>query len=47
MKNLSWFNITVISDGFNGSYWNDGYSTEPVVAVDVNGTEIGWKIFVF
>jgi hypothetical protein len=29
-----WSNITVISDGYSGSYWNDGYSSDPAIAID-------------
>ncbi len=32
-----WSNITVVSDGYSGSYWNDGSSEEPRVAVDGSG----------
>ena len=31
-----WSNITVISDGHNGIYWNDGISTAPDIIVDDN-----------
>jgi len=33
-----WSNITVISDGFAGSYWNDGGSYDPAITVDGNDT---------
>ena len=29
-----WSNATLISDGYNGSYWNDGHSYNPEIAVD-------------
>ncbi|MFX1392667.1 MAG: hypothetical protein ACFFAH_03750 [Promethearchaeota archaeon] len=29
-----WSNITVISDGYNGQYWNNGISQTPDIAVD-------------
>jgi hypothetical protein len=29
-----WSNVTVISDGYNGTYWNVGYSADPVIKVD-------------
>ncbi|MHA1755967.1 MAG: hypothetical protein ACTSVV_04295 [Promethearchaeota archaeon] len=29
-----WSNVTVISDGYEGSYWNDGGSYFPVIAID-------------
>ncbi len=35
---IGWSNATVISDGYNGTYWNNDYSTSPVIAVDNNGT---------
>jgi len=31
---FGWSNVTVISDGYNGSYWNEGYSDDPAIAVD-------------
>ncbi len=33
-----WSNATVISDGFGGIYWNDGYSDWPSIAIDIMGT---------
>ncbi|MHA2268014.1 MAG: hypothetical protein ACXAB8_09485 [Promethearchaeota archaeon] len=30
-------NVTVISDGFNGSYWNDGWSEVPEISADSSG----------
>ncbi|KKN07487.1 hypothetical protein LCGC14_1066440 [marine sediment metagenome] len=33
-----WSNVTVISDGFGGIYWNDGNSYSPAVAVDSSNT---------
>jgi len=30
-------NVTIISDGFGGTYWNDGYSREPSIATDNSG----------
>jgi len=32
-----WSNVTVISDGYAGIYWNDGYSSWPSIAVDNSG----------
>ncbi len=29
-----WSNVTVISDGYDGSYWNDEYSNFPAITVD-------------
>ena len=31
-----WSNATVISDGYGGSYWNDGISSNPSIAIDSN-----------
>ncbi|GAG79506.1 unnamed protein product, partial [marine sediment metagenome] len=33
-----WSNVTVISDGFGGVYWNDGDSYNPAIAVDSSNT---------
>ncbi len=33
-----WSNATVISDGFEGYYWNDGDSDRPTIAVEQSGT---------
>jgi hypothetical protein len=39
-----WSNITVISDGFGGIYWNDGGSYSPAVTVDSSSTiHIVWE----
>ena len=32
-----WTNVSLISDGFNGDYWNDGDSYYPSIAVDNSG----------
>jgi len=38
-----WSNITIISDGYNGSYWNDGESYKPKIAVDSsNAVHVVW-----
>jgi hypothetical protein len=29
-----WSNVTVISDGYDGTYWNDGSSSGPAITVD-------------
>ena len=29
-----WSNVTIISDGLNNIYWNDGFSSTPAIAVD-------------
>jgi len=34
---LGWSNATVISDGYNGIYWNDGDSFFPSIAVNSSG----------
>ncbi|TKJ21769.1 MAG: hypothetical protein CEE43_08755 [Promethearchaeota archaeon Loki_b32] len=36
-SSAGWSNATVISDGFGGVYWNDGYSGYPSIAVDSLG----------
>ncbi|MBY9006217.1 MAG: winged helix-turn-helix transcriptional regulator [Candidatus Lokiarchaeota archaeon] len=33
-----WTNATVISDGYNGTYWNNGNCQEPSIIVDNSGT---------
>ncbi len=41
-----WSNVTVISDGFGGVYWNDGNSLNPAVAVDSSNTvHVVWYDF--
>ena len=35
---IGWTNATLVSDGYGGSYWNDGSSAYPAIAVDNNGT---------
>ncbi|NVM37904.1 MAG: hypothetical protein HWN81_20090 [Candidatus Lokiarchaeota archaeon] len=41
---LGWSNITVISDGYDGIYWNNGFSFDPDIAVADNGTiHIVWE----
>ncbi len=38
-----WSNATVISDGYNGVYWNDAGSYKPTVAVDSSNTvHVAW-----
>ena len=40
---LTWSNATVISDGYNGLYWNNGTSSSPSIAVDNSGKiHISW-----
>ncbi|MBA7702117.1 hypothetical protein ES703_110874 [subsurface metagenome] len=39
-----WSNVTVISDGYAGVYWNDGISYYPDIAVDDSGDiHVVWK----
>ncbi len=39
-----WSNATVISDGFGGVYWNDGFSYDHTVAVDSSNTvHVVWE----
>ncbi|MBY9007216.1 MAG: winged helix-turn-helix transcriptional regulator [Candidatus Lokiarchaeota archaeon] len=43
-EELGWSNTTVISDGFNGTYWNNGSSMEPSISVNNNGiVYVVWK----
>lgn len=37
-----WSNATVISDGYNSSYWNDGYSDNPKIAINNNQVCVIW-----
>ena len=39
----SWSNITVISDGYSGTYWNDGESRNPTIAISTNQVHIVWE----
>ena len=34
---INYSNVTIVSDGFNGSYWNSGNSFSPSIAVDSKG----------
>ena len=36
-EGTGWSNATVISDGYSGIYWNNGYSSSPQIAVDSLG----------
>ncbi len=39
-----WSNATVISDGFGGSYWNDGSSSKPSITSDgAGGIHAVWR----
>ncbi len=37
IEGIGWSNATVLSDGYNGSYWNDGTSLGPSITVDTSG----------
>ena len=39
----NWSNITIISDGYNGVYWNDGNSQVPAIAISTNQVNIVWE----
>ncbi|MBN1215369.1 MAG: hypothetical protein JXA99_07975 [Candidatus Lokiarchaeota archaeon] len=34
---ISWSNATIISDGFNGEYWNNDTSADPSIKIDTSG----------
>ncbi len=38
-----WSNITILSDGYSGVYWNDGTSRDPVIAISTNQVHIVWE----
>ncbi len=39
-----WSNATVISDGYTGTYWNDGHSDKPVIKIDGNNViHVVWE----
>ncbi len=38
-----WSNITILSDGYNGVYWNDGISRDPALALCTNQVQIVWE----
>ena len=41
---IKWSNPSVISDGYEGIYWNDGSSHDPQLAIDISGNiHIVWK----
>ncbi|MFW9877134.1 MAG: hypothetical protein ACFFG0_28930 [Candidatus Thorarchaeota archaeon] len=43
-----WSNVTVISDGFGGTYWNDGDSSWPSIATDNSGNiHVVWYDFTY
>ncbi len=37
-QGVGWSSATIISDGYNNFYWNDGLSQEPSITVDSSGT---------
>ncbi|MFX1337925.1 MAG: hypothetical protein ACFFDK_04895 [Promethearchaeota archaeon] len=39
-----WSNVTVISDGYNNEYWNDGDSSSPSICIDnsINNIHVVW-----
>jgi hypothetical protein len=39
----NWSNITILSDGFSGVYWNDDYSQMPAIAISTNHVHIVWE----
>jgi len=38
-----WSNITILSDGFSGVYWNDGESRDPQIAISTNQVHVVWE----
>jgi len=43
-SSVGWSNATVISDGFGGTYWNDGFSDTPSIAADNSGNiHVVWE----
>ena len=38
-----WSNITILSDGYNGVYWNDGHSRDPTIAISTNQVHVVWE----
>ncbi|MBN1215621.1 MAG: winged helix-turn-helix transcriptional regulator [Candidatus Lokiarchaeota archaeon] len=36
-QGVGWSNATVISDGYQGFYWNNGDSLRPKIEIDING----------
>ena len=38
-----WSNATVISDGYNGVYWNDGINQDAAIAVSTNQVHVVWE----
>jgi hypothetical protein len=42
-QGIGWSNVSIISDGNNGIYWNDGLSEYPSIAVDDNEVHVVWQ----
>ncbi|KKL12029.1 hypothetical protein LCGC14_2539860, partial [marine sediment metagenome] len=43
-----WSNVTVISDGYGGIYWNDGGSATPDISIDSSGkVHVVWNDWTF
>jgi len=43
-SSAGWSNVTVISDGFGGTYWNDGSSSWPSITTDISGNiHVVWQ----
>ncbi|KKM43599.1 hypothetical protein LCGC14_1562760, partial [marine sediment metagenome] len=41
---IDYTNATVISDGYGGIFWNDGFSQYPAIAIDDSGkTHVVWE----
>jgi len=38
-----WSNVTVISDGASGIYWNDGFSQTVSIVADLNNVHVVWE----
>ncbi|MHA2037620.1 MAG: hypothetical protein ACW972_08155 [Promethearchaeota archaeon] len=39
-----WSNVTIISDGINNIYWNDGHSVDPDIVIDsLNNIHVVWS----
>jgi deoxycytidylate deaminase len=38
-----WSNAIVISDGYNGIYWNDCQSRDPTIAISINEVHVVWE----
>lgn len=42
-QGIGWSNVSIISDGYNGSYWNDAISRHPAITVDIaNKLHVVW-----